>query len=65
MDIGINDIILRPAILDEEMMAGSGMGAALRIASQMGYIEKGGEKTTDQGLQDLVAKKFSIEDKSR
>ena len=41
------------------------MAAALKAASQMGYIEKSQTKAKSSGLQELVAKKFSIEDKSR
>ncbi len=41
------------------------MAAALKAASQMGYIEKNQTKAKSSGLQELVAKKFSIEDKSR
>jgi len=55
----------RPAILDDELLVGTGMAAALKAASQMGYIEKSQTKAKSSGLQELVAKKFSIEDKSR
>jgi len=57
--------VARPAILDAELMAGQGMGAALKIASQMGYIEREQTRTKDTALQDLKAQKYSVEDKSR
>ncbi len=57
--------LFRPAILDDELLVGTGMAAALKAASQMGYIEKNQTKAKSSGLQELVAKKFSIEDKSR
>eukprot|EP00088_Acartia_fossae_P000368 TRINITY_DN10150_c0_g1_i1.p1 TRINITY_DN10150_c0_g1~~TRINITY_DN10150_c0_g1_i1.p1 ORF type:complete len:484 (+),score=167.13 TRINITY_DN10150_c0_g1_i1:217-1452(+) len=57
--------IHRPPILDEEMMASTGMGAALKIAEQMGYIEKNQTKAKSSGLQELKAQKYSVEDKSR
>ena len=41
------------------------MAAALKAASQMGYIEKSQTKAKSSGLQELKAQKFSIEDKSR
>ncbi len=57
--------LFRPAILDDELLVGTGMAAALKAASQMGYIEKSETKAKSSGLQELKAQKFSIEDKSR
>ena len=55
----------RPAILDDEALASSGMAAALKMAEQMGYLERkeGGRK--EEGLKDLIAKRYQIEDKTR
>ena len=58
-------LLFRPAILDDELLVGTGMAAALKAASQMGYIEKSQTKAKSSGLQELKAQKFSIEDKSR
>jgi len=58
----------RPAILEDEALASTGMGAALKMAQQMGFIEN---KTTGQrssgggSVEELKAQRYSVEDKSR
>jgi len=55
----------RPSILDPEALASSSVGATLKMAEQMGYLDK--ERTTQKStaLQSLKAKKYSVEDKTR
>ena len=52
----------------DEALASTGMGAALKMAQQMGFIEN---KTTGQrssgggSVEELKAQRYSVEDKSR
>ena len=52
-------------ILDEEPVAGSGMGAALKLAMSKGYLEKEETKriTVSKSGQELQAQRYTIEDK--
>jgi len=52
-------------ILDEEPVAGSGMGAALKLAMSKGYLEKEETKriTISKSGQELQAQRYTIEDK--
>jgi len=55
----------RPAILDDEALAATGMGAALRMAQQKGYLDAEEKAIKSHGLVNLVCKDYKIEDKSR
>merc|ERR1719481_246723 len=55
----------RPTILDDEALASTGMAAALKMANQMGYLEKTTTRQKSTALQELKSQRFSIEDKSR
>merc|ERR1719244_1361721 len=55
----------RPSILDDEALAGSGLGAALKMAEQMGYLDRVQTKQKSTFLQELKAQKYSVEDKTR
>ena len=57
--------ILRPSILDDEAMASTSMGAALKLANQKGYLDAGEQQTRSAGLQHLRCQNYNIEDKSR
>ena len=57
--------ILRPSILDDEAMASTSMGAALKLANQKGYLDAGEKQTRSAGLQHLRCQNYNIEDKSR
>ena len=57
--------VLRPAILEEENLAKTGMSAALKMAMQKGYLDHEDTKVVDFGLKDLKCKDYKIDDKSR
>merc|ERR1712107_674450 len=56
---------LRPAILDEEELAKTGMGAVLNMARRKGFLDQKEETKKDMGLKDLICKDYKIDDKSR
>merc|ERR1712203_856176 len=56
---------LRPAILDEEELAKTGMGAVLNMAMRKGFLDQEEETKKDMGLKDLICKDYRIDDKSR
>merc|ERR1719447_322652 len=56
---------LRPAILDEEELAKTGMGAVLNMARRKGFLDQEEETKKDMGLKDLICKDYKIDDKSR
>jgi len=56
---------LRPAILEDEAMAAQGMGAALKMAMQKGYLDLEETKVKSTGLVHLKCKNYNIDDKSR
>jgi hypothetical protein len=56
---------LRPAILEEEDLAKTGMGAVLNMARRKGYLDAEDAKVVDFGLADLKCKDYKIDDKSR
>ena len=55
----------RPSILDDEAMASTGMGAALKLAGLKGYLDQEEKVNKSQGLVNLICKNYNIEDKSR
>jgi len=64
-NLGGGKEVARPVILDSEALAKTGVGAALAMAKQKGYLESEEKKTSCMGLTDLKCKKYNIEDKSR
>ena len=56
---------LRPAILEEEDLAKTGMGAVLNMARRKGFLDQEEEGRKDMGLKDLICKDYKIDDKSR
>lgn len=55
----------RPAILEDEALAATGMGAALKMALQKGYLDTEEKKVKSTGLVHLKCKNYNIDDKSR
>lgn len=55
---------MRPAILEEETSAGGGLGAALKLARDKGYLDQEETKIKNQGLNNLKAQNYSIDDKA-
>ena len=55
----------RPSILDDEAMASTGMGAALKLAGLKGYLDQEEKVNKSQGLVHLKCQNYNIEDKSR
>eukprot|EP00092_Neocalanus_flemingeri_P027265 GFUD01029567.1.p1 GENE.GFUD01029567.1~~GFUD01029567.1.p1 ORF type:complete len:1005 (+),score=402.86 GFUD01029567.1:3093-6107(+) len=55
----------RPAILEDEALAATGMGAALKMALQKGYLDNEEKKIKSTGLVHLKCKNYNIDDKSR
>jgi len=55
----------RPAILEDEALAATGMGAALKMAMQKGYLDEEEKKVKSTGLVHLKCKNYNIDDKSR
>jgi len=55
----------RPAILEDEALAATGMGAALKMAMQKGYLDAEEKKVKSTGLVHLKCKNYNIDDKSR
>jgi len=55
----------RPAILEDEALAAQGMGAALKMAMQKGYLDMEEKKIKSTGLVNLKCKNYNIDDKSR
>ena len=55
---------MRPAILEEETSAGGGLGAALKLARDKGYLDQEEKKIKNQGLNNLKAQNYSIDDKA-
>ena len=55
---------MRPAILEEETSAGGGLGAALKLARDKGYLDEEETKIKNQGLNHLKAQNYSIDDKA-
>lgn len=56
---------MRPAILEEEDLAKTGMGAVLNMARRKGFLDQEEEGRKDMGLKDLICKDYKIDDKSR
>ena len=56
---------LRPAILEDEDLAKTGMGAVLNMARRKGFLDQEEEGRKDMGLKDLICKDYKIDDKSR
>ena len=56
---------LRPAILEEEELARTGMGAVLNMARRKGFLDNEEEKAKDMGLKELKCVDYKIDDKSR
>ena len=56
---------LRPAILEEEELARTGMGAVLNMARRKGFLDTEEEKPKDMGLKELKCADYKIDDKSR
>jgi len=57
--------LYRPAILEDEALAATGMGAALKMALQKGYLDAEEKKIKSTGLVHLKCKNYNIDDKSR
>jgi len=55
----------RPSILDDESMASTSMGAALKLAGQKGYLDLEEKQHRSTGLVHLRCQNYNIEDKSR
>ena len=55
----------RPSILDDEQMASTSMGAALKLAGQKGYLDAEERQNKSTGLVHLKCQNYNIEDKSR
>ena len=55
----------RPSILDDEAMASTGMGAALKLAGLKGYLDQEEKQNRSTGLVHLKCQNYNIEDKSR
>merc|ERR1712130_679128 len=55
----------RPAILEDEALAATGMGAALKMALQKGYLDTEEKKVKSTGLVHLKCKNYNIDDRRR
>jgi len=60
-----NTISSRPTILEDEALAVTGMAAALKMANQMGYLDREEGVESSTFLKEHEAKRFQVEDKTR